>query len=124
MNSVLQQPIKFIGLFLDDTREPTDVYSDTSIQWTIVRTVDDAIKFILDNKDKVDFISLDNDLGLDIQEGYHLVLWMIETNTWPNFSPVVHSRNVVRNQYMKDIISRYGPYNGEKYALPNNERPA
>lgn len=47
-------------------------------------------------------------------EGYKLVDWLKETGKWPNKKPTVHSSNVARSTYMREIIDKhYGVDNVE-----------
>lgn len=89
-------------LWLDDLRPPPDE------GWVWVETVDDAISWLM--TDTVVDASLDNDLGDEQPEGRRLVLWMAEHETWPSGSITIHSANPVASQYMRGMISRYGPF--------------
>lgn len=84
-------------LWLDDLRYPPD------INWTWVKSVDEAIEWL--KTGKVIKASLDNDLGLEV-EGRRLVLWMAEHDIWPE-EVVVHSNNPVAREYMEGMIKRY-----------------
>lgn len=88
-----------MNVFLDDVRSPPDN------SWLLVKTVEDAKSLLLTGQ--VDMLSLDNDLGPGQPEGYTLVLWMAENNVWPKNKPTVHSMNLVRSQFMRDLIDRY-----------------
>lgn len=57
--------------------------------------------------------SLDHDLGdyaEDGGEGYDLVLWMAEHDSWPSEGIAIHSANPVGLGRMLGVIDRYGPY--------------
>ena len=106
-------------IWLDDVRPAPD-------GWIHVKTVDEAIKYLLTGQ--VDYISLDNDLGHaknacdDCQyhhdncdcdchalnpEGYTLVDWMEANNIWPRYKPLVHTDNPYRAEYMNGVIRYY-----------------
>jgi len=55
--------VRKLRLYLDDQRPLPDDGFDF-----LIRTVEDAIKYI--NQNAVEFISLDNDLGVGYTEGY------------------------------------------------------
>ena len=101
--------------------------------WTLARTIAQAKWLLL--HEPVDHMSLDHDMGACqacIDRGVHvgdmrtpdttfmnwcrhnedgtsLVLWMIETNTWPRWKPTVHSANPVGAGRMRGMIDRYCP---------------
>lgn len=92
-----------ISIFLDDIR-PTPV--------GFVRTfnVPDTIELI--KKNKVDVLSLDNDLGLGLEEGYKVLDWMEEEvfgNDNASIIPekiVVHSSNSAARKRMSVVIEK------------------
>jgi hypothetical protein len=88
-------------LWLDDLRTPPE-------GWTWAKTVEEAIPHL--KTGEVTEASLDHDLGEGIDEGYALVLWMAEHDTWPKESISVHSSNPPGVKRMCGVIERYGPY--------------
>jgi hypothetical protein len=81
--------------------------------WVIVRSVENA-KALL-SAGLVDKMSLDHDLGQNSitgelnPDGKKLVLWMVETNTWPKGRVDIHSQNFNRAVEMRELIDRYRP---------------
>jgi hypothetical protein len=90
-----------LKVWLDDLRDPRD---DT---WTWVTTVDDVIAIL--ETQRVEELSLDNDLGEGVAEGRKVVLWMAEHTVWPTGRVNVHSANPVSVEHMVKLIERYGP---------------
>lgn len=119
-----------VKVYLDDVRPIPD-------GWMGVNNIRDVKQLLL--SERVDYLSLDNDLGGACQnncwisiadgynqmvkqscvkdcecgchkDGYKLVLWMIEHDIWPKNKPTVHSHNSIRASYMRQMIDRYGPY--------------
>lgn len=91
-------------LWLDDVRPAPD-------GWTVALSVNAAIGIL--SSSAVVEASLDHDLGdyaPDGGDGYHLVLWMAEHETWPTRRITVHSANPVGRQRMLSVIDSYGPY--------------
>jgi hypothetical protein len=71
-----------VKVFLDDTRVPSDIFGDGADQeWVLVSTIDKVKDFLL--RGNVSHLSLDNDLGFGVEEGYKVVYWMIENDIWP-----------------------------------------
>ena len=93
-----------VKVFLDDIRSPSQVYSDGE-EWILVSTVEDVIRLL--KQGNVDYLSLDNDLGLNCKEGHTVVTWMIETGIWPSTAVLVHSSNVARSKQMREDIARH-----------------
>lgn len=78
-------------IYLDDIRNPkTD-------GWTVVRTAEDAIRFL--DTGEVTEMSLDHDLGEGLKTGYDVVLYLeYKVHTDPDFvlpEVNVHSANPV-----------------------------
>lgn len=88
-------------IWLDDMRPAPD-------GWVWVRTVEEAIELM--SSGEVVEASLDHDLGDGEQEGYRLVLWMAENDTWPTGFVSVHSSNPPGAERMCGVIERYGGY--------------
>lgn len=94
-------------LFLDDIRNPDypdlpDWYQDHA--WTVVRSVEDAIELLntLTSLKHV-VISLDNDLGEGLREGYEVANYLEERAASGGGAPkamFVHSSNPARRSSM------------------------
>lgn len=113
-------------LFLDDERMPKDVtwlliggVGSRGADWQIVRSLDEAIKWVKDNGFP-DVISFDHDLGLmhyandysDGKTGYDfskfLVNFDIDTGSMPaNFRFTVHSKNPVGKSNIEELLNNY-----------------
>ena len=87
-------------IFLDDTRE-------TPQGWTRTYTVAETIELLKTRQ--VMELSLDNDLGEGIPEGYLALNWLEETvfndETFPVPMMMVHSSNASRVQDMNRAIT-------------------
>lgn len=94
-----------MNIWLDDIRDPKVFRPD--LDWYWVKSIEE-IKPLL-KEGKVEAMSLDNDLGPHEEEGRKLVLWMAEHDCWPSGKITVHSSNIVANNYMREMIIRYGP---------------
>lgn len=86
-------------IYLDDEREtPTD--------WVRTYTVAETIG-LLETR-QVEALSLDNDLGEGIPEGYKVLDWLEETiyndNTFPLPEISIHSANATRVEYMQRAL--------------------
>lgn len=101
-------------LFLDDIRSIEMVY-DKSMEpeFDIVRTYDDFVKYI--NKNGLpDFISFDNDLGLDkngevAPDGYAAAKWLVYESGLDliNLKFNVHSANPVAAKQIEGLLTNY-----------------
>lgn len=102
----------YVKLWVDDERRPEDWIGPEYREhgWVWATSYDEAVRVL--ETGFVKAVSLDNDMGLSSLEGYKIVHWMIENDTWPTEKPKVHSANPVANKRMRDDINRYGPYNG------------
>ena len=94
-------------LFLDDIRDPGDVYVETD--WIVVRTATDCINELKNTKD-INVVSLDHDLGPEeAGTGMDVVNWMDEAvfNGWimPKII-LVHSANPVAAYKMREAINK------------------
>ena len=92
---------EMVDIFLDDTREPGDVYTESG-KWVVARDIETVKSWLY--KGLVRNMSLDHDLGLP-ETGYDLLCWMEATNTWPKGDIVVHSKNVVGRQNMLAVLA-------------------
>jgi len=94
-------------LFIDDTRMPK------TWGWLVCSTYADAIHSLEKFWDKIDEISVDNDLG-EVKEGYDIAKWIEERIELDGWKPIpkmyCHSANPVA---MKNIMSVFNKYNKE-----------
>jgi hypothetical protein len=60
---------KHTHIFLDDDRT-------TPPNWHRTYTVEETIKLLEESDERVEVVSLDNDLGFNIKEGKHVALWI------------------------------------------------
>lgn len=91
-------------LYIDDIRNPK------SNDWKIVRSSDDAIKFI-ENNGMVDYISFDHDLGGD-DTSMIFIKWLInkdidEDIIKENFDWFIHSDNIPGSENIDSILNCY-----------------
>ena len=88
-------------VFLDDERQ-------TPEGWVRTYTVNETIDLL--KSGEVTDLSLDNDLGEGIAEGYKVLDWLEEEVVTKGFKPPAnisaHSQNAVRRVYMRDLIKR------------------
>ncbi len=101
-------------LFLDDIRTVEMVFKDkTDKDFVVVRNFDDFKKVIIE-KGLPDFISFDNDLGLDENEeiapdGYAAAKWLVYDSGFDliNFKFNVHSANPVASLQIQSLLDNY-----------------
>lgn len=96
-------------IWLDDIRTPPDG------SWKWLKTAEDVINWFRLNHDvwDVEILSLDNDLGEGLDEGYKVLDWLEEKKFYvPNFvvpkKIQVHSSNPVARRRMEQIIEKNG----------------
>lgn len=87
-------------IFLDDERKPP------TSDWLLVKTVEECWSYL--ETRQVIFLSLDNDLGEGLKEGY-LILDLLEEAvyddmTFPIPEVTIHSANASRVQYMQQAL--------------------
>lgn len=103
-----------IKIWLDDQIEDPDTPNRwPPVGWTGVKTVEEGQFSLIQNQYNVENLSLDNDLGQDL-EGYDLVKWLVDKHLdgydyWPQNKPMVHSMNVVNAPAMRQLIDNYWP---------------
>lgn len=95
--------MKKINIFLDDCRNTPQGFIRTY-------TVEETISLLRQYKGMIGVVSLDNDLGEDLQEGYKVAEWL-EENVMVNKYPlpervVVHSMNPIACKRIQTIIHR------------------
>lgn len=101
-------------LFLDDIRKIEMIYDKSmESEFDIVRTYDDFIKYIEVNG-LPDYISFDNDLGLDkngniAPDGYAAAKWLVYESDLDliDLKFYVHSTNPVAAEQIKGLLSNY-----------------
>lgn len=101
-------------LFLDDLRTVDMVYEKSMInEFDIVRTYDEFVRYIKTNG-LPDFISFDNDLGLDengqlAPDGYAAVKWLVYESglDLAQLQYKVHSANPVAAEQIKGLLENY-----------------
>ncbi len=101
-------------LFLDDIRTIDMVYDKSlKLEFDIVRTYKDFVDYIIEN-DLPDFISFDNDLGLDeagevAPDGYAAAKWLVYESglDLTNLKFNVHSANPVAAEQIEGLLTNY-----------------
>lgn len=98
------------NIFLDDERMPTDIYPNNSNEdWIIVRNLSD-FKTLIETRGIPNYISFDNDLGINFEEGKDAVKWMVFEKELDisNMEFTVHSANIsgVR-EFIKSLINNW-----------------
>ena len=101
-----------MNIFLDDEREPVN-----SRDFLIVRSYNEFVNCILENRDDITFITFDHDLGDDSLSGYECVKWLVELDMdlkgailGPEFKWYVHSQNPVGAKAINDYLKSYMEY--------------
>lgn len=90
-----------IKIYLDDDLQYR-VTPDGYIRFT---TGEDLISYVeSSNEIEIDTISFDNDLGLNILEGYDVFKYMID-NSWDVKNVIIHSANVVARKNMESYLN-------------------
>ena len=86
-----------MNIFLDDDRETPEGYIRTY-------TVEETIELIKANNGKIEILSLDNDLGIGLEEGREVMKWVEEQAYHNTLLPiprlVIHSGNNVAQDFM------------------------
>ena len=95
-------------VFLDDIREAPDS------SWTVVRSYEDAISLVEKEKNNIELMSFDHDLGdminLPEKTGYDVLLYIVQMKFDGKAVPQkykVHSANPVGCERMQGVIDRY-----------------
>ena len=96
------------SMYIDDERTPRT----STREWTIVRSVEDAIKAIQD-KGFPSYISFDHDLGDNVPTGHDLAKWIVENDLEgliqipADFEYNVHSANPVGAKNIEGTLGGY-----------------
>ncbi|WP_373056711.1 cyclic-phosphate processing receiver domain-containing protein [Zunongwangia sp. H14] len=101
-------------LFLDDLRNPEMVYTPSEAEaFVVVRSFRQFVEYIEENG-LPDFISFDNDLGLDENEelapdGYAAAKWLVYESGLDlrNLKFHVHSANPVAAEQIRGLLENY-----------------
>lgn len=101
-------------LFLDDLRTVDMIYpSDMIDQFDVVRNFNDFKAYVIKNG-LPDFISFDNDLGLDdsgkeAPDGYAAAKWLVYESglDLKNLEFKVHSANPVASEQIRGLLNNY-----------------
>lgn len=104
-------------LFLDDVRTVHMIYPHaSSSEFDVVRNYVDFVKHVSE-KGLPDFISFDNDLGLDDQgnvapDGYAAAKWLVYESGYDlqNLRFHVHSANPVAAEQIRGLLNNYINY--------------
>jgi len=97
---------KPLKVFLDDVRIPSQIYgASADDEWVLVNTIDEVKELLSNNV--VSHLSLDNDLGENLEEGHVLIPWMMNNMLWPTEELFVHSANPYWSNLMNEDIKRY-----------------
>lgn len=88
-----------VSIYLDDVRPTPKSYDIRTY------TVEETIKALQDNDGNVDYLSLDNDLGVGYREGKDVLKWIEEqayNNTLkPIYQIFIHTGNPVAEEEMR-----------------------
>ena len=101
-------------LFLDDIRNPDMIYAEPeTLEYDIVRSYAEFVSYIKTNG-LPDFISFDNDLGLDERgevalDGYAAAKWLVYESgiDLKNLKFKVHSANPVAAGQITGLLNNY-----------------
>ena len=107
------------NLFLDDLRTIEMVYPNTEKSFIIVRNYEDFVQ-VISEKGLPNFISFDNDLGLDedgnlAKDGYAAAKWLVYESGLDlrKLDYYVHSANPVAAEQIRGLLSNYLKFLGE-----------
>lgn len=103
-----------VKLFLDDLRTVDMIYDKSEVDsFDVVRNYDDFVSYIRSNG-LPDFISFDNDLGLDANEevapdGYACAKWLVYESGLDlrRLEFKVHSANPVAAEQIRGLLTNY-----------------
>jgi len=101
-------------LFLDDLRTVEMIYRNASEnEYDVVRSFDEFVQYVQSNG-LPDFISFDNDLGLDkngevAPDGYAAAKWLVYESglDLSTLQFKVHSANPVASEQIKGLLTNY-----------------
>lgn len=112
-------------LFLDDIRTPDMVYDKMEAGgFLIVRSYAEFVEYLEQNR-LPDFISFDNDLGLDesgevAPDGYAAAKWLVYDSGFDltDLKFKVHSANPVAAEQIRGLLNNYISYQKEQMGKP------
>lgn len=101
-------------LFLDDVRSVDMIYEKSMVdEFDVVRTFDEFVEYIQTNG-LPDYISFDNDLGLDVNgnvapDGYAAAKWLVYESglNLIDLDFYVHSANPVASEQIEGLLNNY-----------------
>jgi len=88
-------------IYLDDVRKAPDGY-------VLCLSVNQAISMIKENRDEIEELDLDHDLGdfaVDGGDAIKLLDWCVENDFYPKI--ILHTANPVGRRNMERLIERY-----------------
>lgn len=95
--------MKKINIFLDDCRITPQGYVRTY-------TVEQTISLMQEHKGNIGIVSLDNDLGENLKEGYNVAEWLEEQHYINNYplpdKVIAHSMNPIARNRINLIVNR------------------
>lgn len=95
--------MKKINIFLDDCRITPNGYVRTY-------TVEETIELLEKHKGEIGIVSLDNDLGEGLKEGYVVAEWLEEQYYLNNYplpdNIIAHTMNIIAKHRMELIIDK------------------
>lgn len=99
------------SLFIDDERIPGNRKPPAGDRWVIVRSVNDAIKYI-ERVGWPGFITFDHDLGENEPTGYDFAKWIVDRaldgkNLPSYFTFDIHSQNPVGAENIRSLLNNY-----------------
>jgi hypothetical protein len=107
--------MKKFNVYLDDIREGYNNGFLSSVvgweDWIVVRHIE-HVKTLL-KAGLVKEMSLDHDMGRNSVTGHEnpngkkLVMWMIETNNWPDGKIYIHSENPDGARDMRELVAQH-----------------
>lgn len=92
-------------LWLDDIRSAPD---SSWVEFDNITDMIGAMKRLINWGEKIEIISLDNDLGESLEEGYKILDWLESLLIPIEFGIHIHSANPVARERMRAIIERNG----------------
>lgn len=99
-------------LWLDDIRPKPD--DELGVKWLWYKTAEDMMVDLCSylnwqpQSNQIELISLDNDLGENMTEGYKVLDWLETWEITIPFAIHIHTSNPVARERMRAIIQRNG----------------
>lgn len=92
-------------LWLDDVRPAPDF---SWVEFDNITDMIGAMKRLINWGAKIEVISLDNDLGEGLEEGYKVLDWLESLLIPVEFGIHIHTDNAVARERMRAVIQRNG----------------